>query len=167
MFSLGRNSPHITNLTISLEGDSFLPSWPIIDSFKHMPLRYLDLHSVAFDWGEYTAHESGNEEPPVYHPPTGWRDFLAAVPLLEEFILSYQTIDSSTLPIFATMLPHLRLLELDMIIFSGDEEVLSAVGWSPTTQLITLQIGVCEIARESGILNVARLPDTFTISGQM
>ncbi|KAG8699499.1 hypothetical protein FRC09_006584 [Ceratobasidium sp. 395] len=152
---LGRNSPRVTNLTISLQG-WFAPSWSIIESFKRMPLRYLDLSEVVFGPEDYVAHE-GEGAPPVYHPAIGWHDFLAAVPLLEEFGLS--KLDSSTLPIFASMLPHLRRLELREIEFSGAEEVSSAVaGWHPATQSITVQATAykIEVAGDSGISNVTR-----------
>ncbi|KAG8744813.1 hypothetical protein FRC12_014728 [Ceratobasidium sp. 428] len=85
VFSLGRNSPHITNLAISLKC-WFVPTWSIIDSFKHMPLISLDLYLVALDSERYSAPQTQEELPPI-----GWHDFLAAVPLLEEFKLNGQT----------------------------------------------------------------------------
>ncbi|KAG8751891.1 hypothetical protein FRC12_012220 [Ceratobasidium sp. 428] len=152
---LGRNSPRVTDLTISPQG-WFAPSWSIIELFKRMPLRCLNLTRVVFGPGDYVAHE-GQEAPPVCHPAIGWHDFLAAVPLLEEFRLF--ELESSTLPIFASMLLHLRRLAVHEIGFSGAEEIPRAVaGWHPATQSITIQATVykIEVAGDSGISGVAR-----------
>ncbi|KAG8751892.1 hypothetical protein FRC12_012221 [Ceratobasidium sp. 428] len=152
VFSLGRNSPHITNLAISLTC-WFVPTWSIIDSFKHMPLISLDLCLVPLESEYYIVHQTEPDFPPI-----GWRDFLAAVPLLEELKLNAQTFKSSELPIFATLLPHLRLLKFDGIECSGTEEVLPIVGWRPATQPITIRVGVFSIkaSRSSSTSNVAR-----------
>ncbi|KAG8699500.1 hypothetical protein FRC09_006585 [Ceratobasidium sp. 395] len=72
--------------------------------------------------------------------PIGWHDFLAAVPLLEEFKLSAQTFNLSELLVFATMLPHLRLLEFDGIECIGTEEVPPTIGWHPANQSVTIRI---------------------------
>ncbi|KAG8741608.1 hypothetical protein FRC12_015611 [Ceratobasidium sp. 428] len=133
VFSLGRNSPHITDLAISFDG-WFVPSWSIIDLFKHMPLRSLDLCLAPFDSEYTTAHQTEQELPPI-----GWHDFLAAVPLLEELKLNAQMFKLSGLPIFATTLPHLRLLELG-IDLNGTEEVPTIVDWHPATRAITVRV---------------------------
>ncbi|KAG8687672.1 hypothetical protein FRC09_013355 [Ceratobasidium sp. 395] len=152
VFSLGRNSPHITNLAISLQC-WFVPSWSIIDSFKHMPLISLDLCLVPLESEYYILRPTQEELPPI-----GWHDFLAAVPLLEEFKLNAQTFKSTELVVFATMLPHLRLLELDGIESSGTEEMPSIVGWHPATQPITIRVGIFKIkaSKSSSISNAAR-----------
>ncbi|KAG8715958.1 hypothetical protein FRC09_016154 [Ceratobasidium sp. 395] len=143
VFPLGHNSPHITKLRVQLWG-WFTPSWSTIDSFKQMPLRHLDLYSVALGLEDYVVRLTV-EDCPVYHPLIGWRDFLAAIPLLEKFRLTDQTLGLSTLPAFASMLPHLRLLDLDKIEFSGAEETPSIDGWHPATQFITIRTSVFKI----------------------
>ncbi|KAG8744812.1 hypothetical protein FRC12_014727 [Ceratobasidium sp. 428] len=151
---LGRNSPRVTSLIISLQG-WFAPSWSIIKSLKRMPLRCLDLTRVVFGPEDYVAHE-GQEAPPVYHPAIGWHDFLAAVPLLEEFRLF--ELESSALPIFASMLLQLRRLAVHEIEFSWVEVPSAVAGWHPATQSIIIQATVykIEVTGNSGISNVAR-----------
>ncbi|KAG9082625.1 hypothetical protein FS749_006707 [Ceratobasidium sp. UAMH 11750] len=60
--SLGQNSPHLENLTIHPRGDNgpFVASWPIIDAFKYMPLRCLNLGEVYLDNDE--EYEEGGED---------------------------------------------------------------------------------------------------------
>ncbi|KAG8737577.1 hypothetical protein FRC10_008056 [Ceratobasidium sp. 414] len=135
---LGHGSPYITCLAIYLNG-WFAPSWSIIEAFKQMPLRRLNLYLVVFG-SEGSVASLGEEVPPVYHPTIGWRDFLSAVPLLEEFYLPRQTLEPNHLPIFASMLPRLRLLVLKAISFTGAERVPNTPGWRPTTQAITIQL---------------------------
>ncbi|KAG8792843.1 hypothetical protein FRC12_004714 [Ceratobasidium sp. 428] len=161
VFPLGHNSPHITKLRIQLWG-WFAPSWSTIDSFKQMPLRHLDLYSVALGLEDYVIRLTV-EDCPVYHPLIGWSDFLSAVPLLEKLRLTDQTLGLSTLPAFASMLPHLRLLDLDKIEFSGAEEIPSIDGWHPATQFITSRTSVFRIpiGGKVTISDIARFVNEF------
>ncbi|KAG9114673.1 hypothetical protein FRC07_007618, partial [Ceratobasidium sp. 392] len=137
VFSIGHNNLRITHLTINLHG-WFAPSWSIVDLLKQMPLRYLNLSAVVFGPAD---HESKwyLEPPPVCHPSVGWHDLPAAMPLLEELHLGNRSFHAKNLPVFASMLPHLRELQFYRICLVGDEKVSSLIGRHPVTQAIVIQ----------------------------
>ncbi|KAG8707946.1 hypothetical protein FRC08_000203 [Ceratobasidium sp. 394] len=104
-----------------------------------MPLRYLNLWYVMLGSEEDLARQ-GEQVPPGYSPTTEWRDFLAAVPLLEELYLRGQALKPNELPIFACMLPRLKLLVIRTIPFTGTEGVPDAADWRLAAQAITIQL---------------------------
>ncbi|KAG9088629.1 hypothetical protein FRC07_012500 [Ceratobasidium sp. 392] len=135
-----------------------------------MPLRSLSLWLVVFSPEDYTAGESedeGEDEdreiPPVYYPTIGWRDFLAALPLVERLELSMQTLHSSQLPIFASMLPHLQSLTLSRVKFSGTEEIPGTIAMRPAAHAITISMDdpKVEAPGSAAISNAAR----FVVQG--
>ncbi|KAG9076126.1 hypothetical protein FS749_012129 [Ceratobasidium sp. UAMH 11750] len=162
--SLGRNSPHLENLTIHPRGDNdpFVASWPVIDAFKYMPLRCLNLGEVYFDSDEDEDGEEdedeGDEQVEEAEDDTGdenedrgtstqnrpavpeWEYLLSAVPQLEELYLERQQLWPGLLASFASELPMLRLLvfahvRLDAVVTSLD----SGIRAGTATQLITLR----------------------------
>ncbi|KAG8678941.1 hypothetical protein FRC08_017360 [Ceratobasidium sp. 394] len=62
--SLGQNSPHLENLTIHPRGDNgpVVASWPIINAFKYMPLRCLNLSEVYLDNDEEDEEDEEDED---------------------------------------------------------------------------------------------------------
>ncbi|KAG9076023.1 hypothetical protein FS749_012250 [Ceratobasidium sp. UAMH 11750] len=129
--SLGQNSPHLENLTIHPRGDyaPFVASWPIINAFKYMPLRCLNLGEVYLDNYEEDEEDEEDDEDEdergeneargtsTRNRPVGpeWKDFLSAMPQLEELYLERAHPAPGELALFASHLPMLRLLVSDHV----------------------------------------------------
>ncbi|KAG8737580.1 hypothetical protein FRC10_008059, partial [Ceratobasidium sp. 414] len=161
--SLGRNSPHLQNLTIYPRGnyDPLVASWPVIDAFKHVPLRCLNLLRVYFDPGTGTRGDAGDEESEedqgegkggggeenrdrgagTQNRPTGpkWGHLLSAVPQLEEFYLERQQLLPEDLALFASHLPMLRLLVFGHLSLEAERPPFGDIDVGTATQPIILR----------------------------
>ncbi|KAG8792837.1 hypothetical protein FRC12_004708 [Ceratobasidium sp. 428] len=108
-----QSSSALTNLTISsdAERNCFTLFWPTINIFSHMPLKRLDLGSIQFNPVPIAfAVEANGMQANLPH--IQWKDFLAAVPLLEALVLSRQNVAVQDLQTILHMLPKLRSLVL-------------------------------------------------------
>ncbi|KAG8704146.1 hypothetical protein FRC09_003741 [Ceratobasidium sp. 395] len=136
---IGTNSLHLVDLTLFTPWNHayfaiFIPG--ALDVFRQMPLRRLRLGRVRLQsWPDTVGldtniltHPYGYLRLEVY-----WRDFLLAVPQLEELHLELQMIQSSHLPSFARLLPNLRLLVLLMIKFDEVEPSTEKAATQPIT----------------------------------
>ncbi|KAG9073421.1 hypothetical protein FS749_015241 [Ceratobasidium sp. UAMH 11750] len=155
--SLGRNSPHLENLTIHPRGDNdpFVASWPVIDAFKYMPLRCLNLGEVYFysdedeggeeDEDEDDEEDKGDEDedrsPSTQTRPAvpEWEHLLSAVPQLEALYLERQQLWPGLLALFASELPMLRLFVFDQVRLDAVVASLGNIRAGTATQPITLR----------------------------
>ncbi|KAG9121712.1 hypothetical protein FRC07_002237, partial [Ceratobasidium sp. 392] len=146
MECLGRNSPHLQDLTVYTRGSSgcFAVSWSTIDKFKHMPLRRLEFGHISFNpelnvGGDEDGDEGGDTQTPNTIPRIKWQDFLSAVPYLEELHLQREQLEPWQLPLFASHLPKLRLFAFGIIDLYDTGHPSDGTGWHPATQPIVLR----------------------------
>ncbi|KAG8768202.1 hypothetical protein FRC12_005719 [Ceratobasidium sp. 428] len=136
---IGTNSLRLVDLTLFTPWNHayfalFIPG--ALDVFKQMPLRRLRLGRVRLQsWPDTVGLDTN-----ILTRPYGdsrlevhWRDFLLAVPQLEELHLELQMLQSSHLPSFAHLLPNLRLLVLLMIKFDEVEPSTEKAATQPIT----------------------------------
>ncbi|KAG9125597.1 hypothetical protein FRC07_006943 [Ceratobasidium sp. 392] len=101
-----------------------------------MPLRRLRLGKVRlqlWDDPEDSDVDDKSDSDSQFDLKIQWRDFLLAVPHLEELNLEVQFLESSHLPLIASMLPNLRLLVLAMIRFDRLEVSTGKAAIQPVT----------------------------------
>ncbi|KAG8679711.1 hypothetical protein FRC09_018778, partial [Ceratobasidium sp. 395] len=108
-----------------------------LNMLKQMPLRRLRLGRLLLrPWG---SAENLNSDYRFSGGPGDlgleWRDFLTAVPHLEELHLEAQRLRSSRLPLLGSMLPNLQVLALLMIMFDR----LGEHTGQPGTQSVSIQ----------------------------
>ncbi|KAG8737572.1 hypothetical protein FRC10_008051 [Ceratobasidium sp. 414] len=155
VMSLDRNSPHLQNLTIHPRGNSrpFITSWPVINAFKHMPLRRLNLGGTYFDSGTSSEEDERDEEDEdkggenedrdastQSHPTEPkWEHLLSAVPQLEEFYIEQQQLLPGQLALFASHLPILRLLVFGHVRLEDEKLPFSNICVGTATQPVTLR----------------------------
>ncbi|QRV98693.1 LRR receptor-like serine/threonine-protein kinase [Ceratobasidium sp. AG-Ba] len=97
LISIGRLCPQLIKLDFdtSLIDFDVGPSLELLDALRALPLRYLSM--TRLDQPEGSAN---------------WGAFFSALPAVEELRLRIQLIHYKELREFATMLPHLRVLEI-------------------------------------------------------
>ncbi|KAG8681431.1 hypothetical protein FRC08_015641, partial [Ceratobasidium sp. 394] len=124
--SLGQNSPHLQDLAICSQENysEFVVSLPVIDAFKHMPLKRLRLSEIVFD-----DDDSEDEEPHEDNPGTvaQWTSLLTTVPHLEELHMERQDLKPQHVQLMASLLPALRLLVLGSVKLGEIEEPFNDV----------------------------------------
>ncbi|KAG8719715.1 hypothetical protein FRC09_010710 [Ceratobasidium sp. 395] len=143
---LGKNSPHLQNLTVHTRaGDGrFTAPQSTIDKFGRMPLRYLALDGISFDPDPYLDHAESERETGGIDVSgdrllrAGWTNFLVSVSHLEELHLTQGTFELWELQLFASHLPKLRLL-CGRFSLNGIAELYGRADWHPATQPMVLR----------------------------
>ncbi|KAG8692115.1 hypothetical protein FRC09_011440, partial [Ceratobasidium sp. 395] len=167
--SLGRNSPHLCDLSICPGGDygGLVACLPVVNAFKHMPLRCLRLKSISFNThasseDEDNSTNDGNHTVQNSSTNVQWTTFLAAVPALEELYLDRQDITPKHLGWFSSLLPNLRLLVFRSVVLRATSK--PPADKASATQPITIrgwsffQKDTQYIPNMADISGAARLP---------
>ncbi|KAG9086915.1 hypothetical protein FRC06_002818, partial [Ceratobasidium sp. 370] len=124
--SLGQNTPHLQDLTICSQenyGD-FVVTLPVVDAFRHMPLKRLRLSEVTFDDNDDEGEDFHGDNPGT---AAQWTSLLTAVSHLEELHMERQDLKPEHLQLIASLLPNLRLLVLGSVKLSEIEEPFNGV----------------------------------------
>ncbi|QRV93475.1 hypothetical protein RhiJN_21493 [Ceratobasidium sp. AG-Ba] len=115
--SMGQNSPHLADLYIRPRDDApFYCSSDSINTFRCMPLTRLRLDMLlpaTYKGGRFRGGKNATVKD-VWSQEQ-WAELLSALPHLEEFHLKSQCITVNNLPLFASFLHKLRLLNLHMV----------------------------------------------------
>ncbi|KAG8728495.1 hypothetical protein FRC12_021694 [Ceratobasidium sp. 428] len=144
--SMGQNSPHLYDISIRIGGDysGLVACSPVLDAFKHMPLRHLRLNTIDFvpyidDHSQYEDDYGydGSGVPRNCSLKAVWTTFLTALPALEELHIDKRDITPEHLDWFASLLPAIRLLVFRSVRLCRTSK-LSADNRISATQPITI-----------------------------